>query len=907
MAKYRSPVKYRVVLVLHVILLSGVHIFTDKDNAEKLSGHPSHRGGNIYRALSTSSPTLHCGENQGVTSDTNPDSPTLHCGENQGVTSDTNPDSPTLHCGENQGVTSDTNPDSPTLHCGENQGVTTDTNSDSPTLCCGENQGVTTDTNPDSNVRRLNSPVTHEARAVSREVKTASEAFRTELSKPSFEATYIPRYLSADISLSQSPDELTVENRFTADVQIRFNIVVLEHGRNHRKTPHLELSASRFQHLEFCQFALLIKLQSSAHPNIPVTCRQSTRGKETTPKVQSPCLSRRWTVSSGVQLQTVVYDIRPSGGRCRKAVFGVCSGVLLDVRFTVFFRRSQFRHPAVLESSSMVRTGRRLRNSTISKFKAGAAELVDEPADVLKMRDDKDFPHCPFWTKIIFSSPIHQLNLSRDQNYTDNTSFDSFVTDLLYKFIIFLAIIYKCRTSQRDEAKKDDHNTVRLKLFTKSFFLKWHWNQQQNEKKSFSIGQLPSRKTDRRAAKQTDSKSPLRQKSMLNILSEYVFRPWRLKAQSENARSRLNPSELNNCISFNTLLCSSCRRHLDHFRDHNQHTMQVAPVTRFLPNPTCDPSLDLAHVGYRLATLSALPASVPVSRIKLADAGFYFRGQNDEVRCYSCDARHSEWTREDNPMEIHRRLSPNCEHLLRRDRELSAFARSLNLGGVGQENTASGTGTNTPAEDGDGSQARAQPRVPASRETVTATPSFQGPVASSSAAGPGVPAGGSAARGEGRSHERGVPSTGTGPASPSTGTTPGAGNRMGNIPNTVSASALTTTSGRFSTSVNGVPDENNRTSTVVPNANSSPRPSGGGGGHGDNAAARAEPRPLFPRAALDLGGAVYPMYQDMASRRRTFSHWDDSQAPPLDDVILCGMFYAGEYLMHVIAYAFRSV
>ena len=324
--------------------------------------------------------------------------------------------------------------------------------------------------------------------------------------------------------------------------------------------------------------------------------------------------------------------------------------------------------------------------------------------------------------------------------------------------------------------------------------------------------------------------------------------------------------------------------------------MQVSPVTSFLPNPTFDPALDLAHVGYRLATLSALPASVPVSRIKLADAGFYFRGQNDEVRCYSCDARHSEWRREDNPMEIHRRLSPNCEHLLRRDRELSALARSLNLGGVGQENTASGSHT------------------PASRETVTASPSFQGPVvppgagSSSSDAGPGVPADGSAARGEGGSHERGVPSTSTGPASPSTGTTPGAGNRMGNIPNTVSASTLTTTSGRVSTSVNGVSDGNNRrTSTVVPNANSSPRPSGGGGVHGDNAAARAEPRPLYPRAALDLGGAVYPMYQDMASRRRTFSHWDDSQAPPLDDVILCGMFYAGEYLMHVIAYYMHSV
>ena len=480
-----------------------------------------------------------------------------------------------------------------------------------------------------------------------------------------------------------------------------------------------------------------------------------------------------------------------------------------------------------------------------------------------------------------------------------------------YVYEVIILIIVVCKLLSRNkEAKKRKENTVDLKIPTKSFPVKLNWSRQQNRNGPFNTGWKKRGKD----ADQTGSESLWGQTSMLNAQHGYIFRPWLRAARSEDSRSCLSPSKPNSCISFNTLLCSSCRRHLDHFRVHNQHTMQVSPVTSFLPNPTCDPALDLAHVGYRLATLSALPASVPVSRIKLADAGFYFRGQNDEVRCYSCDARHSEWTREDNPMEIHRRLSPNCEHLLRRDREMSALARSLNLGGVGQENTASGTGINTPVEDGEGSQARAQQPAPASRETVTGTPSFQGPMfppragSSSSGAGPGVPADGSAARGEGGSHERGVPSTGTGPASPSTGTTPGAGNRMGNIPNTVSASTLTTTSGRVSTSVNGVSDGNNRrTSTVVPNANSSPRPSGGGGVHGDNAAARAEPRPLYPRAALDLGGAVYPMYQDMASRRRTFSHWDDSQAPPLDDVILCGMFYAGEYLMHVIAYYMHSV
>nr|KAG5685499.1 hypothetical protein BaRGS_009412 [Batillaria attramentaria] len=35
------------------------------------------------------------------------------------------------------------------------------------------------------------------------------------------------------------------------------------------------------------------------------------------------------------------------------------------------------------------------------------------------------------------------------------------------------------------------------------------------------------------------------------------------------------------------------------------------------------------------------------------------------------------------------------------------------------------------------------------------------------------------------------------------------------------------------------------------------------------------------------------MYQDMASRRRSFQHWDERRAPPLNQVILSGMFYAG--------------
>ncbi|XP_021364627.1 uncharacterized protein LOC110457608 isoform X2 [Mizuhopecten yessoensis] len=49
--------------------------------------------------------------------------------------------------------------------------------------------------------------------------------------------------------------------------------------------------------------------------------------------------------------------------------------------------------------------------------------------------------------------------------------------------------------------------------------------------------------------------------------------------------------------------------------------------------------------------------------IRLARAGFYHTGTSDEVRCYSCGRRRSNWSVGDDPAEIHRRISPNCRHI----------------------------------------------------------------------------------------------------------------------------------------------------------------------------------------------------------------------------------------------------
>ncbi|XP_070182924.1 uncharacterized protein, partial [Littorina saxatilis] len=157
-----------------------------------------------------------------------------------------------------------------------------------------------------------------------------------------------------------------------------------------------------------------------------------------------------------------------------------------------------------------------------------------------------------------------------------------------------------------------------------------------------------------------------------------------------------------------------CVKQLDMYmfpRTFNPPEFRVTPVTRFLPDATFNPDIDLAHLGYRLATLGALSGSFPVSRVKLADAGFYFRGQGDEMTCYSCRVRHSGWTRGDNPIDVHRRLSPSCQHVREKDGEQSGGVGPRGSGDVAPTGTESrplhsyamvtgaSPGMNTPVED----------------------------------------------------------------------------------------------------------------------------------------------------------------------------------------------------------------
>ena len=66
----------------------------------------------------------------------------------------------------------------------------------------------------------------------------------------------------------------------------------------------------------------------------------------------------------------------------------------------------------------------------------------------------------------------------------------------------------------------------------------------------------------------------------------------------------------------------------------------------------------------RLASFQTWPSDAPVRPIPLAKAGFYYYGQNDEVKCFSCRGRVLQWAPGDEPMTEHRRHFPYCPFLI---------------------------------------------------------------------------------------------------------------------------------------------------------------------------------------------------------------------------------------------------
>ncbi|KAM8821248.1 baculoviral IAP repeat-containing protein 2 [Eudromia elegans] len=66
----------------------------------------------------------------------------------------------------------------------------------------------------------------------------------------------------------------------------------------------------------------------------------------------------------------------------------------------------------------------------------------------------------------------------------------------------------------------------------------------------------------------------------------------------------------------------------------------------------------------RVKTFINWPTRIPVKPKQLADAGFYYVGRNDDVKCFCCDGGLRCWESGDNPWIEHAKWFPRCEYLL---------------------------------------------------------------------------------------------------------------------------------------------------------------------------------------------------------------------------------------------------
>ncbi|XP_048348256.1 baculoviral IAP repeat-containing protein 2 [Sphaerodactylus townsendi] len=66
----------------------------------------------------------------------------------------------------------------------------------------------------------------------------------------------------------------------------------------------------------------------------------------------------------------------------------------------------------------------------------------------------------------------------------------------------------------------------------------------------------------------------------------------------------------------------------------------------------------------RISTFTSWPMTIPVRPQQLADAGFYYVGCNDDVKCFCCDGGLRCWESGDDPWVEHAKWFPRCEYLL---------------------------------------------------------------------------------------------------------------------------------------------------------------------------------------------------------------------------------------------------
>ncbi|XP_053163940.1 baculoviral IAP repeat-containing protein 2 isoform X2 [Hemicordylus capensis] len=99
--------------------------------------------------------------------------------------------------------------------------------------------------------------------------------------------------------------------------------------------------------------------------------------------------------------------------------------------------------------------------------------------------------------------------------------------------------------------------------------------------------------------------------------------------------------------------------------EHRRHFPNCPFVeqTRDQPSFTVSNLSMQTHVA-RVNTFRNWPITIPVQPQQIADAGFYYVGRNDDVKCFCCDGGLRCWESGDDPWVEHAKWFPRCEYLI---------------------------------------------------------------------------------------------------------------------------------------------------------------------------------------------------------------------------------------------------
>ncbi|XP_070191298.1 baculoviral IAP repeat-containing protein 3-like isoform X3 [Littorina saxatilis] len=271
-------------------------------------------------------------------------------------------------------------------------------------------------------------------------------------------------------------------------------------------------------------------------------------------------------------------------------------------------------------------------------------------------------------------------------------------------------------------------------------------------------------------------------------------------------------------------------------------------------------SQQLQKEGVRLASFKDFPTSVSVSAIRLSQAGFFYTGERDMVRCFSCGVTHDSWQMGDRPTLVHARISPNCP--LVRGSDTSNLPLPLPV-------------TNRPSFPEPGSIDSGYGSHPYG--SSSGAPSANNGASSTNTAAPSANA--SVTSGSATYRREEIQADSAPDAVPDS---------LASGPQALGASSMSATSAMATAAANGPI----ASSLATPeNSVFSGAPLYGIATPMDGGAPRNLP---MPTKRLDLGGAVYPLYSQMDARKRSFSNWvEDQGLPAVDELITLGFFYAG--------------